>query len=220
MIDMRKYPMPRVRHHVSPQVYMPASRQAITPPWYPPVITKADWASWFANGRPAEVLDIGCGRGTFLLHHALTWPDVNVLGIEVRRMLTTYIDGVIQGEGIGNAHVLWYTVANGLRWIEPQSIRYATYLFPDPWPKKRHVKRRAFTSEFLDEVRHVLIPGGILYLATDRPDVDAYQREVLSAHGGFDIVDGADWPFEFRTDQQMFCDRKDIPYVRYMAVVR
>lgn len=220
MIDMRKYPMPRVRHHVSPQVYLPASRQTITPSWYPPVITEADWTSWFGIGRPAEVLDIGCGRGTFLLHHALTCPDVNILGIEVRRMLTTYIDSVIRGEGIANAHVLWYTVANGLRWIAPGSIRYVTYLFPDPWPKKRHYKRRAFTTEFLDEVRHVLIPGGILYLATDRPDVDAYQREVLTAHGGFDIVDGVEWPFEFRTDQQMFCDRKDIPYVRYMAVAR
>lgn len=135
-------------------------------------------------------------------------------------MLTSYIDGVIRGEAIANAYAMWYTMANGLRWIEPNSIQYATYLFPDPWPKKRHAKRRAFTPDFLDDVRRVLIPGGTLYLATDRPDVDAYQREVLLAHGGFAIVDDAPWPFAMTTDQQQFCDRKNIPYVRYMAVAR
>lgn len=197
---------------------MPASRQVITPSWYPPVVEQADWTSWFGNGRAAEVLDIGSGRGTFLLHHALTFPNRNILGIEVRRMLTTYTNEVIRGEGIANAYALWYTMANGLPWIAEGSIRYATYLFPDPWPKKRHAKRRAFTSEFLDEVRRVLIPGGCLYLATDRPDVDEYQREVLGSHGGFSVVDGEPWPFPFKTDQQMFCDRKSIPYVQYMAV--
>jgi tRNA (guanine-N7-)-methyltransferase len=218
MLDLRKYPMPRVRHHVSPQLYMPADRQHVAPTWYPPLIDVAPWTEWFGNGRPADVLDLGCGRGTFLLHHALTFPDRNILGIEVRSMLTRYLADVIGGEGIANA--LWYSVANGLRWIDTASIRYAVYLFPDPWPKKRHVKRRAFTPGFLDEVRRVLQPGAPLYLATDRPDVDDYQREVLNAHGGFTIIDDEPWPFPFKTDQQMFCERKDIPYVTYMARTR
>ena len=218
MLDLRKYPMPRVRHHVSPQLYMPAVRQVVTPSWYPPVVSSPQWDTWFGNGLPPQVLDIGCGRGTFLLHHALTHPGVNVLGIEVRRMLTSYIEEVIRGEGIANAHAMWYTMANGLPWIDSASIMYATYLFPDPWPKKRHAKRRAFTTRFLDEVRRVLVPGGRLYMATDRPDVDEYQREVLLAHGGFTVVDDEPWPFAFATDQQMFCDRKNIPYVRYVAV--
>lgn len=220
MLDLRKYPMPRVRHHVSPQLYMPADRQHVAPTWYPPLIDAAPWTEWFGNGRPADVLDLGCGRGTFLLHHALTFPDRNILGIEVRSMLTRYLADVIGGEGIANAHALWYSVANGLRWIDTASIRYAVYLFPDPWPKKRHVKRRAFTPGFLDEVRRVLQPGAPLYLATDRPDVDDYQREVLNAHGGFTIIDDEPWPFPFKTDQQMFCERKDIPYVTYMARTR
>lgn len=217
MLDLRKYPMPRVRHHVSPQLYMPAGRQHVSPTWYPPLIDVAPWSEWFGNGRPADVLDLGCGRGTFMLHHALSFPDLNIMGIEVRSMLTRYLAEVIGGEAIANAHAQWYSVANGLRWIDAGSIRYATYLFPDPWPKKRHYKRRAFTAEFLDDVHRVLQSDGVLYLATDRTDVDAYQREVLTAHGGFEIVDHEPWPFAFRTDQQMFCERKDIPYVTYHA---
>jgi tRNA (guanine-N(7)-)-methyltransferase len=220
-IDWARYPIPRVRHHANPQVYMPASQQHMIAPWYPPTREEAVWGSWFSNGLSANVLDLGCGRGAFLLQHALTHPERNILGIEVRSVLADYINEVARGEGLGNAHAEWYTLANGLDWIEPESIDYAVYLFPDPWPKKRHHKRRAFTTEFLALVQRVLKPGARLWLATDRPDVDAYQREVIDASPLFEIqplADDESWPFAFRTDQQMFCDAKGIPYVRYSAL--
>lgn len=199
---------------------MPASQQHIIAPWYPPTRDQAQWAEWFSSDQPANVLDLGCGRGAFLLQHAAAFPDRNILGIEVRSVLADYINEVARGEGLGNAHAEWYTLANGLDWIEPQSIDYAVYLFPDPWPKKRHHKRRAFTPEFLAMIHRVLRPDGRLWLATDRPDVDVYQREVLRASPLFDLENDADdmtWPFPFRTDQQLFCDAKGIPYVRYSA---
>ncbi len=202
---------------------MPASQQHMIAPWYPPTREESEWGSWFSNGSSANVLDLGCGRGAFLLQHALTYPERNILGIEVRSVLADYINDVARGEGLGNAHAEWYTLANGLDWIEPESIDYAVYLFPDPWPKKRHHKRRAFTIEFLALVQRVLKPGARLWLATDRPDVDAYQREVIDASPLFEIqplADDESWPFAFRTDQQMFCDAKGIPYVRYSALRR
>lgn len=220
MVDLRKYPIPRVRHHVSPALYHAVDDQHVLPAWYPPTIDVAAWTTWFGNGSTADVLDIGCGRGGFLLDHATTFPDRTILGLEVRQPLVDWTNGVIDGEGYGNARALWYTVANGLDFIEPASIDYAVYLFPDPWPKKRHHKRRAFTEAFLDTVSRVLKPGGALYLATDREDVDAYQRTVLAAHGSWAVTEpmsDAEWPFPFRTDQQKFCHRKDIPYVRYAA---
>jgi tRNA (guanine-N7-)-methyltransferase len=211
--------MPRVRHHVSPQVYLPASRQHITPAWYPPPIESVQWDAFFANAERPSVLDIGCGRGGFLLDHALHHADVNILGLEVREVLVDWINGVINGEGLTNVRALWYTVANGLDWIDAASIDHVTYLFPDPWPKKRHHKRRLFSPDFLEVIDRVLKPDGRIYLATDVEEVDAYQRAVIADHGRFTIstVDREEWPFAFTTDQQRFCHRKDIPYTLMVA---
>lgn len=217
-LDLTKYPIPRVRHHVSPQVYLPVSQNHITPVWYPPEISEPDFTSWFAQGAP-NVLDIGAGRGGFLLRHALAFPNLNILGLEVRNMLVEWVNGVIDGEEIPNARSVWYSVANGLDWVPEKSIQYATYLFADPWPKKRHHKRRAFTPELCEHLCRTLKPDGALYLATDREDVDAHQREVIAEHGVLSITDlsPSDWPFPFKTDQQDFCDRKSIPYTMMVA---
>lgn len=218
-LDLTKYPMPRVRHHVSPQSYLPAQSQHIRPRWYPPTIPLATWDLWFDNGKPATVLDIGCGRGGFLLQYALRNPEQNVLGLEVRDVLVNWINGVVRGEGIGNAHALWYSVANGLDWIPSASISMAVYLFADPWPKKRHHKRRAFSSPLLDWLDRVLTPDGVLYLASDRADVVEQQHETIAEHGVFTLesVSPKDWPFDFTTDQQAFCNRKGIPYGLFRA---
>ncbi len=223
-IDWTKYPMPRVRHHVNSQAYLPASQHHKLPIWYPPVRDSVEWGSWFANGKPPDVLDIGCGRGAFMLRHALAYPHLNILGLEVRQTLTTWIDGVIRGENIGNAHAEWYSMANGLDWIATGSVQYAVYLFPDPWPKNRHHKRRAFNGEFLKHLHRVLVPDGRIWLASDRQEVVDHQNEILSASELFNVVHpqenvdpGDAWPFPFTTDQQMFCDDKGIPYVQYYA---
>ncbi len=221
-LDLSKYPMPRVRHHVSPQSYLPASQQHVRPAWYPPPINHIQWSAWFGNGAPADVLDIGCGRGGFLLQYALANPTHNVLGLEVRETLVNWINSVIHGERLANARAVWYSVANGLSWIPTASIHTVTYLFADPWPKKRHHKRRAFTAELLTELDRILTPDGTIYLATDRHDVEAHQAEVISHHGTFllEHIDPTSWPFPFATDQQRFCERKGIAYTLAKAYRR
>ena len=219
-IDWSKYPLPRVRHHVNSQAYLPASQHHVLQEWYPPVRNSAEWDIWFQNGCQADVLDIGCGRGAFLLRHALAFPELHILGLEVRHILTTWINNVVLGENLKNARAEWYSMANGLDWIAPSSVQYAVYLFPDPWPKQRHNKRRAFSAEFLAMLHRVLVPGGRLWLATDRPEVDDFQRKVLAGSDLFTVsphLTDDEWPFPFTTDQQMFCQSKDIPYARYYA---
>lgn len=220
MINYEKYPIPRVRHHVSPQLYSPVSAQHVRPFWYPPPISLAPWHDWFRNGQTAAAIDLGCGRGGFMLEYAMANPNANVLGVEVRQTLVTWINNVITGEGIGNAQALWYSLANGLDWISEGSIHTAFYLFPDPWPKRRHHKRRAFTPEFVAMICRILAPNGRLYLATDRPEVDEYQTSVIQSTGGLHVGEqqpGTTWPFTERTDQQRFCDKKDIPYAWRIA---
>jgi tRNA (guanine-N7-)-methyltransferase len=184
---------------------------------YPQTISKALFQEWCANKQAPTVLDIGCGRGRFLLDHALALPEHTILGIELRRSLVDWIQMVVRAEHIPNAWALFYTVVNGLDWIAPESIDYCTYLFPDPWPKLRHVKRRAFNAEFLQTLHRVLRVGGKVYLATDRPDVDMYQRKVLATDPRFEVSQEP-WPFDFATDQQLFCLRKGIPFVQYSVV--
>lgn len=219
LIDYQKYPIPRVRHHVNPQSYLAAADQQKLPSLYPPVITQAKWEQWFTDIHQPLVLDIGSGRGGFLLNHAWHFPEKNVLGVEIRNILVEWTMRVISGEQFTNAHVLWYSAANGFSWIPNSSVEYATYLFADPWPKKRHHKRRAFSSPFLTDLQRVLVPHGKLYLATDRADVAEQQAAMLEEHQGFHLAElhPDDWPFSFETDQQNFCRRKNIPYRLFCA---
>lgn len=215
-IDLRKYPQPRIRHHTNPQVYLPRHQLHVVPPSYPPCIERLDWHHLFSDGRPPTIVDIGCGMGRFLLSYALNHPEQNILGIEVRKPAADWITTVINGEGIKNAAVLWYSVANGLPFLDDASVEMVTYFFPDPWFKKRHIKRRAFTPTLVAEIYRILRPDGALYLMTDVPMVDEYQREILHQHGGFSIeeVHSDDEWFAERTDQELFCLSKGIPYVR------
>lgn len=215
-LDLSRYPQPRIRHHTNPQVYLPLAQLHVIPPNYPPLIEQIAWTELFANAQPPSVLDIGCGMGRFLLEYALNHPTENILGLEVRKPAVEWLANVLRSEEIGNAAVLWYSVANGLPFIDDSTVTAVTYFFPDPWFKKRHVKRRAFTPTLLKEIYRVLRPDGVLYLMTDVPAVDQYQREILQAHGGFTIEDvhsEEDW-FVERTDQELFCRAKNIPYVR------
>lgn len=221
VIDYKRYPIPRVRHHVSSQAYL-TSRQQQWAEWYPPTIENIRWIDVYGSHEAPSVIDLGCGRGGFLLKHSFVYPNVPIIGLEIRKTLVDWINGVVDGEHLHNVRALWYSIVNGLQWINPESIDYATYLFPDPWPKRRHIKRRAFSHQFLDDVCRVLKPSGRLYLATDRNDVDDFQRDMIVSHGALKLIDmnnesGTHWPFTFKTDHQSFCDRKAIEYTLYCA---
>lgn len=221
MIDFSKYPLPnRMRHHTSPNFYLPASELQIIPKGYPPLIDKIDWSNHFANSQPPDLLDIGCGRGKFLLDMSFRLPQKNILGIEVRPLPVEWLQNVIKGENLPNVSVLRYSVVNGLPFIEDNSIEEVFYLFPDPWPKKKHIKRRAFNLDFVREVHRILKKQGKLLLATDVPEVHAYHLEILNEFKLFDIqiIDNdADWDYPV-TNKEDFCRRVGIPFYRIICV--
>lgn len=215
-INYHKYPQPRIRHHNNPQFYIPYNELLVKPRSYPPVIEQIDWQQLFANGQAPSALDIGCGMGKFLIDYAELHPHTNILGLETRAQAVHWINGVIEGEKVANGRALWYSVVNGLDFIPDASIHSVMYFFPDPWFKKRHAKRRAFSPTLLDGIARILQPGGTLYLMTDVPEVDEYQCEVLEAHGRFRhrlVAEGEEW-FSIRTDQEITCLRNNIPFVR------
>lgn len=218
-IDFTKYPMPRMRHHVNPTLYLRYDSHHKRPYWYPPIIESLTWGDYFKNGLAPTVIDIGCGRGGFLLQYALDHPEINILGMELRKQAVEWIQGVINGESIPNATALWYSVVNGLAFLEPQSIETVFYFFPDPWHKKRHHKRRLFSTEFLNDLDRVMKPNATLYLMTDVEMVDEYQQESMLEHNIFTFRycdDDAEWNLP-KTDQEKFSLRKGIPYRRLIV---
>lgn len=218
-IDFKKYPMPRMRHHVNPTLYLPFKSHFKSPFWYPPVIETVQWSDYFSDGKAPKVLDIGCGRGGLLIEYALKNPLVNILGMELRKQAVEWIQSVLHGEKIPNAAVLWYSAVNGISFIDSNSIDTVFYFFPDPWHKMRHHKRRLFSLDFLDELNRVMKDDATLYLMTDVEEVDLFQQEVMNEHGKFNFrycTDDIEWNLP-KTDQEKFSLRKGIPYKRLIV---
>ena len=166
----------------------------------------------FLNGREANVLDVGCGKGKFLLDYASLFPEDNILGFEVRKLLVEWLQSVIQGENIPNANALWYTCVNGFDFLKENSIDKVFYLFPDPWPKKRQQNRRLFSIKFLDDLHRIIKHNGYLYLATDCDYVNEYHLKLLESSNKFEFhkAEPEEWNFPI-TNKENFCIEKGIP---------
>lgn len=218
-INFDKYPLPnRVRHHVSPNYYMPWDELQKKPEKYPPLIETIDWKEHFTNENPPEFLDIGCSKGKFLMDLSEKFPEKNCLGMEIRHSLAEWLMNYINTEKFNNVSAIWYNIVNGLHFIEENSIEKIFYLFPDPWTKKKHARRRAFNPKTLEDFHRILKPGGMLYLATDVPEVNEYHIELVSSHSGFtfEAVDAEKWAMPI-TNKETFCIKEDIPYDRLIC---
>jgi tRNA (guanine-N7-)-methyltransferase len=219
-VDYNKYPLPkRMRHHTSPNLYFKYSELKKTPNYYPPLIDELNWEEIFFNGKRPDMLDIGCGKGRFLLSMSEQFPEKNILGIELRKPAVEWINNVVKGEEIMNCAAIWYSVVNGLNFIEGKSIEKIFYFFPDPWPKKKHLKRRVFSEEFIQECHRILKDKGELFLATDLEEVNEFHKRIIIQSGKFDykiVTDDNQWQFP-ETNKENFCRREDVPFYRLIC---
>jgi tRNA (guanine-N7-)-methyltransferase len=141
-----------------------------------------DWRALFGNDRPVEI-EVGFGKGLFLLTESAAHPDVNYLGLEIERKYQLFTATRLAKRGRTNVRVACADARLFLRDRVPSgSVRAVHVYFPDPWWKKRHHKRRVFTPEFVAEVARVLAPGGRLLAATDVPEYAAVVAELVPAH--------------------------------------
>ncbi len=136
--------------------------------------------------KGVTVLEIGFGGGEALLQMARDHPEWNFLGIEVYRPGIGKLLRALATERIGNVRLLIGDAAEILPQNFPDGVLDRIHLFfPDPWPKKRHHKRRLVQPPFVETVARKLKMGGLFHLATDWPDYAEQIEQVVEASGRF-----------------------------------
>jgi tRNA (guanine-N7-)-methyltransferase len=137
-------------------------------------------------GRHApRVLEIGFGDGVTLVELAAQSPQVDFIGVEVHAPGVGHCLQGIGSRGLANLRVIMHDAVEVLQsMIAPASLEKVLLQFPDPWPKKRHHKRRIVQPAFAALVTSRLKPGGLFRLATDWEPYAEWMIEVLDAEPG------------------------------------
>ena len=147
--------------------------------WVPD--TPIDLADLFGNEQPV-VLEIGFGNGDSLAEMAARDPDRNWLGIEVHRPGVGHLLLEIQRRGLANLRVIRHDAVEVLaRGIAAGSLEGVQLFFPDPWPKRRHHKRRILTPELVGLLARAIRPGGVFHAATDWEPYAEQMIEILES---------------------------------------
>ncbi len=142
-------------------------------------------------------LDIGVGDGAASLAWARARPDLVVVAIELHRPGLAKLLQALEREGPQNVRVAEADATEVVRSCAPGSIHAIRLLFPDPWPKRRHVGRRIVDRTFVAAAADALGPGGELHLATDWDDYAEHARSMIATERRFEAlrpVDRVDRP--------------------------
>lgn len=183
----------------------------------PPEPRKVDLASLFGDARDVW-LEVGFGAGEHLVWQAEHHPGVGLIGCE------PYINGVakclahIERTGVGNVRLFTDDARLVMAALPAKSLGRAFVLFPDPWPKTRHHKRRFVQRANLDVLAGLLKPGAELRLATDDPSYLPWMVEHACIHPAFEwLAEGPtdwrgrpeDWPGT-RYEQKMLAGHEPV----------
>jgi tRNA (guanine-N7-)-methyltransferase len=166
------------RRHVC-SVLIPPSRVLLT--------DRLDLEKLFGREAPLHI-DLGCSDGSFLCALAQGMPDKNFLGIE--RLLGRIRSAMRRAARLGNVRLLRMESSYAVRYLLPAgSVETFYLLFPDPWPKRRHHRRRLVTPDFLSSIHTALKKNGIIYIATDHFDYFEKIKAIARSNPGFVIAD-------------------------------
>ncbi len=146
--------------------------------------TPLDPEAVFGRGAPLY-LEVGFGNGEALLTLARAHPERDFIGVEVYPAGIGRLLNALEAEGLANVRAYRADAAQVLETcIAPGQLAGVYIWFPDPWPKKRHHKRRLVQPAFLERVTAALAPGGLLHLATDWQDYAEHMLRVANAETG------------------------------------
>lgn len=155
------------------------------------IVEQLNFREIFGRDAPVEV-DLGCGDGTFLVAMAAQNPDRNFLGIERLLGRVRVACRKIARSNFENVRLLRLESSYVVAHLLPAgAISGFHVLFPDPWPKRRHNRRRLFTAEFLGAIDCALEPSGLLHLATDDADYFRSIYKMITTKSSFSISEEA-----------------------------
>ena len=148
---------------------------------------RLDLEKIFGRKGPLHV-DLGCGDGSFLCALAQRLPDKNFLGIE--RLSSRIRSSAGKAASLDNVRLLQIESSYAVRHLLPAgSVERVYLLFPDPWPKRRHHRRRVVTPDFLNSVHSALEENGAIHIATDDLDYLGKIKGIAGSNPGFVIGD-------------------------------
>ncbi len=161
-----------------------------------------DLQALFGRAAP-RMLEIGFGAGEALLEFAAAHPEIDCLGVEVHRPGVGRLLLGAEAASLRNLRVICHDAVEVLQHqLTPSSLALVHIFFPDPWPKKRHHKRRLIQPPFVELLAKVIEPGGTLRLATDWEPYAQHMREVIDASAVFANV-AADAGFVARSAERV-----------------
>ncbi|MGD0412789.1 MAG: tRNA (guanosine(46)-N7)-methyltransferase TrmB [Verrucomicrobiota bacterium] len=147
----------------------------------PGIIARLDLPALFPRLQPCEV-ELGSGDGSFLVNYAALHPRINLIGVERLLGRLRKIDRKGRRAGLANLRCVRMEASYLLEYLLPAHSAQALHVyFPDPWPKRKHRRRRLINPHFVQTARQALAPGGVVWLRTDDADYFAQMRAVFGA---------------------------------------
>ena len=174
----------------------------------------------FGEGGDFE-LEIGFGRGMFLIERAHAAPTSRLLGIEIKNKWAYLVEQRCKRMGLAHVRAFSGDARDILLRLQPEAAFARVFMhFPDPWWKKRHEKRRLRGPEMLDAFARVLRPGGELYMQTDVEERAEVFVADLRAHHAFDVPEHPylqDNPYGARSNREKRAIEDGLPIYRVLA---
>lgn len=143
---------------------------------------QGNWSKIFDSQAPLHV-ELGTGKGRFISETAELNPDVNYIGIEAQLDVLYYAARKVAEKELTNVKLMVFDVDHITDVFAAGEVDRLYINFCDPWPKKRHAKRRLTHVRFLEKYRHILKPGGKLFFKTDNKDLFDFSLEQFAESG-------------------------------------
>ena len=147
-----------------------------------PADAKGRWQEIFGNGHPIHV-EVGSGKGAFVSGMAKANPEINYIGIDIQKSVLSYALDKVLATDVPNIKLLWVDGSDLTDYFEEGEIDRLYLNFSDPWPKKRHEKRRLTYQSFLATYQQILPENGEIHFKTDNRGLFEYSLVSFSQYG-------------------------------------